>query len=189
MRRIAVAAVTLLALPTAALAEGMPQLDFKNPLTTSQVVWLVFIFSVLYVLLSRWGLPKVADVLEARAVSIAQDLDAAHQAKAASDVAVAASNEATRVAHAEAQAEISASVARAKAAAAAQAAELNARLEAQLAAAEERIGAARASALGALRQVATETADVVITRLTGRVPGRGLVDQAVGAAQAARGQG
>ncbi len=124
MRRIAVAAIILLALPAAAMAEGMPQLDFKNPLTTSQVVWLVFIFSALYFLLSRWGLPKVADVLEARAVSIAQDLEAAQKAKAASDLAVAASNEATRAAHAEAQAEISASVARAKESAAAQAAEL-----------------------------------------------------------------
>ena len=37
----------------------MPQLDFANPLTTSQVVWGAIIFVVLYVLLSRIGLPKV----------------------------------------------------------------------------------------------------------------------------------
>ena len=189
MRRIAVAAIVLLAMPAAAMAEGMPQLDFENPLTTSQVFWLVVIFASLYVLLSRWGLPKVAGVLEARAVSIAEDLEAARKSKADSDAAVAASNAATRKANAEAQAEIAASVARAKDSAAAQSAELNARLDAQLDAAEQSIAVARAAALGALREVATETADVVITRLTGRVPGRALVDQAVGAALAARGQG
>ncbi len=189
MRRTAVAALVLLAMPAAAMAGGMPQLDFKNPLTTSQVVWLIFIFASLYVLLARWGLPKVADVLEARAVSIAEDLEAARASKAESDAAVAASNEATRKANAEAQAEIAASVARAKDSAAAQAAELNARLEAQLAAAEQSISAARAAALGALREVATETADVVITRLTGRAPARALVDQAVDVALTARGQG
>lgn len=189
MRRIAFAVVIVLALPAAAMAEGMPQLDFQNPLTSSQVIWLVVIFSGLYMLLSRWGLPQVAEVLDARARSISHDLDAARQAKAASDAAVAASNEATRKANAEAQAEIAASVARAKDSAAAQTAELNARLDAQLAAAEQRIAAARAAALGALREVATETADVVITRLTGSVPGRALVDKAVGVALAARGQG
>ncbi len=188
MRRIAVAAVTLLALPTAALAAGMPQLDFKNPLMISQVVWLVIIFSFLYVLLARWALPKVAGVLEARATSIAADLDLARDAKAKSDAAVAAMNEATRKAHAAAQAEIAAAVERSKENAAAQTAELNARLEAQLAAAEARIGAARAGAMQALREVATDTADVVVTRLTGRAPGRAALDQAVAAVLAARGQ-
>ena len=32
--------------------KGMPQLDFKNPLTISQVVWLAIIFFALYLLLS-----------------------------------------------------------------------------------------------------------------------------------------
>ena len=39
----------------------MPQLDFANPLTTSQVVWGAIIFVVLYILLSRIALPKVGD--------------------------------------------------------------------------------------------------------------------------------
>jgi F-type H+-transporting ATPase subunit b len=189
MRRIAVAAVVLTGIPAAAMAEGMPQLDFANPLTISQVVWLVFIFTVLYVALSRWGLPLVGEVLEARATAIARDLDVARKAKADSDAAVAAANEATRKAQAEAQAEIATAVGRAKEAAAAEAAEVNARLDAQLAEAEQRIGVARAAAMGALRQVATETAQVVVTRLTGRAPRREAVDQAIGAALAARGQG
>ena len=45
--------VALLLAPAIARAEGMPQLDFGNPLTISQVVWGAIIFIVLYVLLSR----------------------------------------------------------------------------------------------------------------------------------------
>lgn len=189
MRRTVILASCLFALPAVAMAEGLPQLDFKDPLTTSQVVWLAVIFGFLYVLLSRWALPKVEDVLAARATSIAADLDRARDAKAKSDAAVAAMNEATREARTAAQVEIAAAIERSKESITAQAAELNARLEAQLAAGEQRISAARAAAMGALQEVVTDTVDLVVTRLTGSSPARGVVDQAVGAALLARGQG
>ena len=80
--------------------EGMPQLDFKNVLLRSQVVWLVIIFVLLYVLLSRWALPKIATVLEKRASTIEGDLNAARSAKASADAAVAELTAKTREAHA-----------------------------------------------------------------------------------------
>jgi len=169
--------------------EGMPQLDFKNVLLKSQVVWLVIIFVVLYILLSRWALPKVGAVLEKRASTIAGDLNAARAAKASADAAVAELTAKTREAHAGAQAEIANAVDAAKAAAASQSATLNARLEAQLAEAEGRINAARAAAMGALRQVASETAGVVVSRLTGVAANDAAVDAAVGSALSARGLG
>lgn len=187
MRRLFLLAPLLL--PGAAMAQGMPQLDFKNPLTTSQVVWGAIIFVLFYLLLSRWGLPRVGEVLEMRASTIARDLDAARGAKTGADSAVAELNEAIRLAQAGAQAEINRAIDAAKASAAAQAARLNERLEAQLASAERQIAAARAAALGALRQVATETASVLIDRLTGAAPDRQAVDAAVGVELAARGQG
>ena len=165
---------------------GMPQLDFANPLTTAQVVWLAIIFVVLYLLLSRWALPQVGAVLEMRASRIQADLQAAHAAKASADAAVSELTAATREAQATAQAEINTAVTAANAAAAAQAATLNARLEKQLAEAEQRIAAARASAMGALRNVATDTASAVVTRLVGSAPAAGAVEQAVDAALAAR---
>jgi len=168
--------------------KGMPQLDFHNPLTISQVVWLAIIFLVLYVLLSRWALPQVAGVLEARAATIAGDLEAARRAKASADASIAELTKATQEAQASARAEIGAAVDAAKAAADAQSATLNARLEAQLAAAETQIASARASAMGALRQVAAETTSVVVARLTGASANAGAVDAAVGRALAARGQ-
>jgi F-type H+-transporting ATPase subunit b len=167
--------------------KGMPQLDFANQLTISQVVWLVIIFTVLYLLLSRWALPQVGAVLEMRAARIALDLDAARAAKVQADNAVAELTAATRQAQATAQAEIAGAVNAAKEAAAAQAATLNADLERQLAAAEARIGTARTAAMGALRQVAGETAVDVIVRLTGATADRNQVDQAVGNVLTARG--
>ena len=176
----------LLAMAAEAPKKGMPQLDFANPLTKSQVIWGAGIFLVLYLLLSRWALPQVASVLAERTAKIAGDLDVARTAKATADAAVAELTEATQRARAEAQAAINRASDRAKQTAAAQAAELNARLDAQLASAETRIAAARSSAVHALRAVARDTADTVITRLTGTQPDTVVVDRAVAAALAAR---
>jgi F-type H+-transporting ATPase subunit b len=174
-------------LPTAGFAaEGMPQLNFANPLTTSQVVWMFIIFLALYLLLGRWALPQVAAVVESRAASISADLDAARQAKTESDAAVAEVAEATRRAHAEAQARINEAVAAAKAEANERARSFNADMEQRLAEAEARIAEARRDAVGALHQVAAETAQVVVARLTGQETSRGEADATVARLIAAR---
>ena len=87
--------------------------------------------------------------------------------------------EATRRARSEAQASVATATLQAKAEAAAQAATANERLDSQLAEAEGRISAARASAMGALRQVAGEAATAVVLRLTGQAPDGALIDRAV----------
>ena len=179
-------ALAALLLPTAARAEGMPQLDFANPLTTCQVVWGAIIFALLYWLLSRIALPKVGEVLEQRARHIASDLETAQASKARADAAAKEVAEATARARAESQAAINAALDAAKQEAAGRIAALNERLEKQLQEAETQINAARAAALRALRQVATETADTVISRLTGSPPDRQRLDGAIGAALAAR---
>jgi F-type H+-transporting ATPase subunit b len=191
LRRAAlvVLAAALLAAPGAAWAAGMPQLDFTTPLTISQVYWGAAIFVVLYLLLSRVGLPKVGAVIEQRAVHIAADLDAARVQKTQADAAVAELTATMQRSRAEAQGEVNRAVDQAKAAAAEQATALNARLEAQLRAAERQINAARAAALGALHQVATDTANTVIARLTGAAADARRVDAAVAAALAALGHG
>jgi F-type H+-transporting ATPase subunit b len=178
--------VALLLAPAAARAEGMPQLDFANPLTTSQVVWGAIIFVVLYILLSRIGLPMVAEVIDARARHIASDLETARASKARSDEAAKEVAEATARARAEAQAAINAALDAAKQEAAGRIAALNERLEKQLHEAEAQINAARSAAMSALREVATETAATVISRLTGAPPDQQRLDGAIGAALAAR---
>ena len=119
------------------MAQGMPQLDFANPLTTSQVVWLAIIFGVLYLLLCagrcrRWRRAGVAGRLDRPRSR------AAREAKQQSDTAVAELTEASRQAHAEAQAEIARAVAAVQAATSAASAKVHARLDAQLAEAEGR---------------------------------------------------
>lgn len=179
----------VLMLPAAARAEGMPQLDFSTPLTISQVVWGALIFAALYIMLSKAGLPKVESVLAERAAKISKDLDEARAAKASADTGMAEADQATAKARADSQAAINAALEQAKNAAAAQSEVLNARLEKQLQDAETQIGQARASAMSALRQVATETAATVVTRLTGTAPDAGRLDSAIGAALSARGIG
>jgi F-type H+-transporting ATPase subunit b len=183
-QRLALLAVLLL--PATARAEGMPQLDFANPLTTSQVIWGAIIFALLYVLLSRIGLPKVGAVIEERARHIASDLETAQSSKASADEAARHVAEATARARAEAQASINAALDAAKQEAAGRIAALNERLERQLKDAESQIDAARASALRALREVATDTAATVIGRLTGAPPDQGRLDSAIGTVLAAR---
>jgi F-type H+-transporting ATPase subunit b len=174
--------------PQAAHAQGMPQLNFSTPLTIAQVVWGALIFFALYLLLSRWALPKATDVLKMRADTVASDLDAARMAMARADGAVAELTAATAKARAEAQAAVNKAADEAKQAAAAQAAELNETLEKRLAEAEAQIEQARASAMASVHQVASETAATVYRRLTGQMPDPARLESAVGAALARRAQ-
>jgi F-type H+-transporting ATPase subunit b len=170
-----------------AQAAGMPQLDFGNPLLLSQVIWGAIIFALFYVGVSRFGLPRVEAVLEMRAGIISSDLEQARTAKLRADQAVAELNEARRVAYAESQAAVNAATQKAKAAAAEQAEQANARLDRQLADSEAQIGLARDRAMASLRDVATDTAQAVITRLTNRAPDLDHVRDAVGRGLRARG--
>jgi len=187
--RLRLALLAGLLLPTSAWAEGMPQLDFANPLTISQVVWGAVIFFALYMVLSRLALPKVGEVIEERARHIAADLETAQASKARADAAAKEVADATAKARAEAQAAINAALDAAKQEAAGRIAELNERLDKQLQEAEAQIDAARGAAMRALREVATETAATVITRLTGSAPDPQRLGGAIGSVLAARGIG
>jgi F-type H+-transporting ATPase subunit b len=182
----ALAAAALLAVGEAR-AETMPQLDFGNRLLIAQVVWGAVIFALFYVLVSRWGLPKVGAVLEMRAGRIAEDLHTAHQSKLEADRAVAELTAARKKAYAQSQAEIAEAARAAKAQAAQRAVEQDARLDAQLAASEAQIGQARAAAMGALREVATDTATALVSRLTNSQADQDRVRHAVEGLLAERG--
>jgi F-type H+-transporting ATPase subunit b len=142
---------------------------------------------VFYGLVSRWGLPKVTSILEMRADTIARDLNQARDARANADRAVADLTAARKKAYADSQAAIAAATQKAKADAAARAAEQDARLDAQLAESETQIGAARDAAMGALREVATDAAIAVVSRLIGREADTARVQQAVSEVLADRG--
>jgi len=144
------------------------------------------IFGALYLLLARWALPAVAEVIESREKRILADLDSARLAKEQADAAAAEIAERSRAASAEAQAEIARAVAAAKAEATEKARADNEQLDRQLAEAEQRIGVARNQAMGALREVAVDAAGTVVTRLTGRQADPASVEAAVGRVMTAR---
>ncbi|MDE8348281.1 MAG: F0F1 ATP synthase subunit B [Acidocella sp.] len=186
IRRTAFALV-LSMVPAAAMAEGtMPQMDFQNPLTTAQLLWMVVILVVLYFTLSRWGLPQIGSVLERREKQIANDLAAAHTAKAEADRAVAELNATMKQAREKAQADIAKAEADAKAKAFADAKVLNDKLDAQLEYSEKQIAEARATALAAIKPVAADVATTLITRLTGKIPDQAVLAPEIEAAFLAR---
>jgi F-type H+-transporting ATPase subunit b len=200
MRGLLTAAVLggTVALPALALAatggaappvEGMPQLAFGHPLQgrylVSNIFWLLVIFGVLYFVMSKYALPQVGEVLEARAARIAADLEAAQAAKAEADAAMTAHREATAKARAEAQARIAEALQGAQQQAQARSDELAARLAKQIEEADARIAAARDAAMGAIRQEATDTTAALVARL-GVQADQGVVNAAVDRALAAR---
>jgi len=63
-------------------APGMPQLDFST--FPNQIFWLVVTLVVLYLILSRIALPRIATVLAERQGAIQRDLDKAEEMKRAS---------------------------------------------------------------------------------------------------------
>ena len=64
----------------------MPQLDFSTFLP--QIFWLLISLSFLYIVLSRYALPRVSDVIEERKDIIAQDIDSAKEYSAESEKAI-----------------------------------------------------------------------------------------------------
>lgn len=170
----------------ASAAGGMPQIDFTNPLTLTQAVWLLVIFAGLYLLMSRIALPPVAQVLERRGAVIRTDLDAA---KGASDAAKAARQEREK-AEAKARADAQAAVRQALDGAKQQGADALAKVEARAAQdlreAEARIATARGTAMAGIAQVAADAASAAVARVAGFVPDRAGVEAAVAASLAAR---
>lgn len=170
---------------------GMPQLAFTHPVQgrylVAQVVWQLMIFAALYWMVKNIGLPRVAEVLQARQQRIQGDLETAQKLKEDADAAMVAHREATARSRAEALASVSSAVQAAEEENQKRADALNARLAAQIEEAEARIARARAAAMGALREVASETTAAVVTKLVGTADPQSVVS-AVDRELAARGR-
>ncbi|GAA6157704.1 F0F1 ATP synthase subunit B [Pyruvatibacter sp.] len=142
---------------------GMPQLDFST--YAPQLIWLAITFGVLYLLMSRVALPRVAQALEARRDRIANDLDQAAQLKSETDAAIEGYE--TALADARAKAHQIASETRDDLGKETDALrdKLEAELDQKLAAAEERITATKTEAMGNVRGIAADVAQAVVAQL------------------------
>jgi F-type H+-transporting ATPase subunit b len=161
---------------------GLPQFQFVW--WPGQIVWLLLIFVVLYVALSKLLLPRVGDTIKARADKIAADIADARDLKAKAEAQSAQA--AAELAKARAQSQKLASDAKAKAnaeAASRQAAEETVLAE-KLALAEQRIKASRDLALGNVRTIASDIALAITDKLTGVAATTDEVEAALSQAKA-----
>lgn len=153
-------------------AVGMPQLC--GEWMGNQVFWLVVTLVVIFFVLSKIALPRIASVLAERAGTITNDLAAAEDLKQKAVEAEEAYNkaladarvEAARIvaeAKAEIQGELDAEIAKADAEIAAKAAEST-----------KAIDEIRAGALDAVKDVAKDTAEEIVAAMGGKVDAKSI---------------
>lgn len=145
---------------------GMPQLRTQD--WPGQILWLLIIFAVFFVLMSRVFAPRLRKVIDRRGETIAEELA---NARANRDEAEAQAKQAaadTAAAHAAAKKLASEAVARSNAEIAALSAKEDVKLNDRLAGAEQRIRAARDEAMSHVRDIASETAQALVEKLTGK---------------------
>jgi F-type H+-transporting ATPase subunit b len=161
----------------------MPQLDIST--FTPQLFWLAVWFVVLYLLMAKLGLPRIAVAIEARRRRREDDLTRAAQLKAEAEAANAAFLQTMAQARAEAQAVIKEATDRMAAEAAERQHQLAATLAAQIEAAEQRIAATREQVLSEVRGIAIDVGRAVVEKLTGAVPDAARLAAAVDSSLAA----
>lgn len=151
---------------------GMPQLDFST--WGNQIFWLVITLVVIYLILSRVALPRIASVLAERQGTITNDIAAAEDLKAKAQEAEAAYDKALIDARAEAgrivaetkagiQADLDKAIAIADTKIAAKAAE-----------GEKVIAEIRAGALDNVKVVAKDTAKEIVAAMGGKADAKSI---------------
>ncbi len=147
----------------------------------SQILWLAISFGVLYYVMARVALPRVASILEKRSGMIASDLDTAQAAQKQANEAGAVYEKTLSDAKANAQKTVqqlretltSETDAKRKA--------LESDLNGKLAAAEATIAATKADAMTNVSAIATEAAGAIVRQITGRDADPKVVASAVAA--------
>jgi F-type H+-transporting ATPase subunit b len=155
----------------------LPQLDIAT--YPSQLFWLLITFVVLYILLSKIALPRVAEVIESRQERVDNDLTKARQLREESDAVRLAYEQSLAESRAEAQAKVTATQAEINERVSAAEAEAAAKAANDLRAAEQRIASAAASALDNIRDVAIDVSGQAVSKLIGIDVDAGIVSQAV----------
>ena len=161
---------------TEAAAPGLPQLDFST--FGNQIFWLVVTLVVIYLILSRVALPRIAGVLAERSGTISNDLAAAEELKANAIAAEEAYNQALSDARAEAAKIVASTKAVMKAELDAAIAKADAEISQKTAESEKVISEIRATALESVGEVAKNTAMALVSALGGKEDAK-TIDAAV----------
>ncbi len=144
---------------------GLPQFEFQH--WAGQIAYLLILFVILYVLMSRVFGPRIRRVFDEREATIQGALASARAVQAEA----AAQAEAARKALADAQGKAQRTAADAKAKSATEAAERQAaqetELQAKLSEAEARIRASRDKAMAQVGAIASAVLEAIVEKLTG----------------------
>ena len=160
---------------------GLPQFQFQH--WAGQIGYLLILFVVLYLLMSRVFTPRLRKVIDERADTIAGALEQARKVQEEANAQAAKAQ--ADLADARAKAHKLASDARAKAAAEAQARQAaeDAKLAEKMAEAEARIRASRDAAMSHVATIASDTAAAIVEKLTGAAPAAADLNAALAAAK------
>jgi F-type H+-transporting ATPase subunit b len=144
-----------------------------------QLVWLALTFGLLYLLLKRFALPRVGEVIEERRERIQRDLEKAEKLKAETQQALASYEQA--LVDARTKANALAKEVRDKLAAEVdkERADVEAQIAAKLADAEARIGQSKARAMATVGDIAADTAGAVVAKLLGKEVSKDEVKRAL----------
>lgn len=153
-------------------ATGLPQLDFST--FPNQIFWLVITLVVIYLILSKVALPRIASVLAERQGTITNDIAAAEDLKLQAEEAEKAYEKALADARAEAQRIAAEARAEIQADLDAAMAKADAEIAARSSESESRINEIREGAIEAVKEVANETAKEIVTALGGKADGRSV---------------
>jgi F-type H+-transporting ATPase subunit b len=146
-------------------AKAFPPLDPNT--FAPQLVWLAVTFGLLYVLLKRFALPRVGEVIEERRERIRRDLAQAEKLKGETQAALAAYEQALAEARAKANA-IAKSVRETLAAEVdAERVKVEEQIARKLADAEARIAQSKTKAMASVAEIAAEPAAAIVTKLIG----------------------
>jgi F-type H+-transporting ATPase subunit b len=144
---------------------GLPQLDFST--YGNQIFWLVITLIVIYFVLSRIALPRIAAVLAERQGTITNDIAAAEDLKSKAAAAEDAYNQALVDARAEAARIVDATKAEIKADLDAAMAKADAEIAEKVKAGEKTIADIRTNAMASVEEIAKATASEIVVALGG----------------------
>lgn len=161
-----------------ATQKGMPQLNFAT--WPNQIFWLLVALVIIYFVLTRIAMPRIASVLAERKGTIGNDLAAAEELKGKAKDAEKAYNLALEQARAEAVKIIAATKAEIQKDLDAALAKADAEIAAKSAEAGTRIAEIKAGAMDAVADVARDTAGALVSALGGHADAT-TIDAAVAA--------
>ena len=159
-----------------ATQKGMPQLNFAT--WPNQIFWLLVALAIIYVVLTRVAMPRIAAILAERKGTIGNDIAAAEELKSRAKAAEAAYNLALEQARVEAGKIIATTKAEIQTGLNAAIGTADAAISVKSAEGAARIADIRAGAMAAVAEVARDTAGALVLALGGHADA-GTIEAAV----------